>query len=50
MEVLVYAPSELAAMRERPFIRRILAESVLVYRRQADDALRRPETTGDIAE
>lgn len=34
VEVLVYDPSELAAMRTRPFIRRILEESVLVYSRE----------------
>ncbi len=33
VEVLVYAPAELAAMRARPFIRRALEESVVVYRR-----------------
>jgi len=34
VEVLVYTPGELEAMKGRPFIRRILEEGVVVYRRE----------------
>jgi uncharacterized protein len=37
VEVLVYSPAELAEMRDRPFIRQVLAESVVVYRRSGSD-------------
>lgn len=50
IEVLVYDPSELSAMRERPFIRRILEESVVVYRRQESEASPRAGAAGGIAE
>lgn len=37
VDVLVYAPAELALLRRRPFIRRILEESIMVYRRTDGD-------------
>ena len=50
IEVLVYDPSELSAMSGRPFIRRILEESVVVYRREASGASPRADLVGGIAE
>ena len=50
IEVLVYDPSELSAMSGRPFIRRILEESVVVYRREAGGASPRAGVAGGIAE
>jgi hypothetical protein len=47
---LVYDPSELSAMSGRPFIRRILEESVVVYRREASGASPRADLVGGIAE
>lgn len=50
IEVLVYDPSELSAMRDRPFIRRILEESVVVYRRQESEVSACAGAAGGIAE